>query len=397
MDFMNAKTKLLSVGLILLLIIVSLTTYVWVIQREKLLQIKPVAIYSDVELQNFTQNYGFDGKGTKSDPYVIDNLLINDGTTVSFTLHNTESYVIIENSVMHNATRQNIWLWNVKHVTIRNNQFYNGTGDAIYVNFSSDVIIDNNEIFDIGGISNGYYNGLLNFAVSIDIQYSTRISITNNHIHDTYDGIWLWGYDSFSVINDNRIENLVMHGIGFGAPGTHDIQIRNNYITGVVFGMWLLGPEGDSIIDGNTIINAYDGINAFTNNLTITNNYFEQIDQIGIIMQNTPAYERSVNNTISHNTFTDIHAQAIRFEDSAFGNNQVSDNNFIRVSLDHDNVSYILDNGRNNTISANYYDNFTGSDMNADGFFDSSYKIDGSAQNADQKPRVEPLPYSTKA
>jgi parallel beta-helix repeat protein len=111
------------------------------------------------------------------------------------------------------------------------------------------------------------------------------------------------------------------------------------------------------------------------------------------------------NNDVINNNGTGIHV--IGNDNSTITNNLISNNNGYGVTIVNSQFNSIsfnvfnnnigvssqaLDNGTNNILNNNYWSDWTGPDVNNDGFVDDLYSIDGSAGNSDNFPiAVEPF------
>ena len=185
---------------------------------------------------------------------------------------------------------------------------------------------------------------------------------------------------TLSDINNNTIKNLRLSNfnIGIVVMGSHNNTILDNIITDNFRGLDFTSSQNNTI-SGNYIANNTDGIamEAIDNSIvknTITNN----IDT-GIFL-----YAAGFNNVIENNITDNNRGIMI----SICHNNMIYQNNFINNTnhIKTDNSIVIWDNDK----KGNYWDNYTGTDNNADGIGDTVYII--SENNQDNYPLINIIP-----
>jgi nitrous oxidase accessory protein len=196
-------------------------------------------------------------------------------------------------------------------------------------------------------------------------------------------------------------------------------NISGNKITKATYGIVLLSSENNSIT-GNilqSIGNSAAIQLSYSNNNLVNSNYVDSCTE-GIQLR-----EGSSNNKVIENTITNCQDVAVRLLGSGVGtkwydpngntimlnnisnsgcgttiygsnNNTISNNNYVnntfQVSANED---YFLIWGGNvsvNTIRANYWSDYNGTDANGDGIGDTPYIID--ANNRDNYPLMKPVP-----
>ncbi len=253
-----------------------------------------------------------------------------------------------------------IYVFNCNNTVLSNNEVYNSI-NGIYAYNCNDTRILNNQIFSnlVGiKISGRYVYVDIDDEPVVDLSPFTRnISISNNNISDNVD-VGISG-DCFilSEISSNRIENNGESGI-------------------------IIETVLNTTISKNKIINNTDyGIyfeNSFNN--TITKNFIKDtISGLYLQYSNQTLVE---NNGIKNCTDTGIYL------DEESGENILYKNEF------ENNTLHAYDDGDENTWYhgniGNYWENYTGSDTNADGIGETPYNfIGGNAQSSDLYPIVE--------
>ncbi|MHA2028120.1 MAG: right-handed parallel beta-helix repeat-containing protein, partial [Candidatus Kariarchaeaceae archaeon] len=208
----------------------------------------------------------------------------------------------------------------------------NSTNDGITLSNVENGIIENNTIFDMND------NGII-------VSNSNDNHIFGNHIYRVGEvGIIFFGA-SRNLINYNMIYNNDGDGI------------------------WILssGPKQsvDNRIEHNVLNN--NGLNGLTIGST---------DGGIVILNNTVRYNYMANN-LAFNFFLNQNTQQI----------VVEYNDFILEELDGPIQG--SDNGIDNIINYNYWNNWNSPDINGDGIVDEPYLLDGDAGNADNAPLVE--------
>ncbi len=225
---------------------------------------------------------------------------------------------------------------NIFSQNIVNNNNHHG----IEIRYSKSDIISNNEIKN-------------NSRDGIYIEYVHNCIISNNQINDnSIDGIGLY-YAPDALIIENQLSNNTIDGMYLENSNTTTIQQNNIELS--YTGISLYDSHQTEIEENTIISNSHYGIYfEIANETLISSNIIEENGEIGILVDS-----ESYNNMIYQNIFIQntIHAE----------------DNGIDTQWDFNNVG-------------NYWDNFTGSDLNTNGIGDSSQPIIGSAVNSDLYP-----------
>jgi len=176
--------------------------------------IPPLTIASNTDLSSYATSWGWAGNGTESNPYVIENYSI-DGRNVSSTvlsISNTDSYVIIRNNNITNATGSGLLLTSTTHINVTLNYikyctFGISLDTATYIG-----IHDNN-------ISENAQNGIkLTYGSSANITY-------NNFMSNTYHAIYITQGCTGCRIEHNNLWNN--NGTTRGAVGGSQVYDEN--------------------------------------------------------------------------------------------------------------------------------------------------------------------------
>ncbi|MFX0154471.1 MAG: nitrous oxide reductase family maturation protein NosD [Candidatus Hodarchaeota archaeon] len=289
------------------------------------------------------------GSGTYSDPYVIEDLIIDGG--------GSGSCILIENSNVY---------FRIENCTLYNSGGYIGPIEAgislKYVNNS--ILVNNNcssiylyrsDINNISGNSVNTYPGI------------TLIGSDNNIISgniaekaDLSSGISLQGSDN-NIITGNNVSEFFNDGISLSESRNNTISgnaISNNNDCGII-----LSGSQNNIISGNDINNNERGI-------------ILDVSAPPGIPPIQSDYNIIVGNNITNNSQNGV---------GVSGNyNFLYNNTFIG------NLVHAIDNGMSTQWDdgslGNYWDNYTGSDVNDDGIGDIPYDVPPAGGSMDNYP-----------
>ncbi|MHA1931680.1 MAG: right-handed parallel beta-helix repeat-containing protein [Promethearchaeota archaeon] len=371
------------------------------------------------------------GSGTWGAPYLLENMVINasasptgagifieNSTNVYFTirnvtifettdgikLENTNNGAIINNSLSDNLDSGISLVNSVNNTISRNRLVNNGIwGIYLFTNCVDNIIIGNtvindgtnlqdtgiyledfcndneileNDVWDnnINGIhlkdfceGNLIYNNTVKNKLLIQQDYGIRLD--NNCDQNT--------------ISSNLIEDQNSYGIGLVTSDKN--LVSDNQITDTVWGFYMLIAHQSEIISntisgGSTgiLMSACDGGQIIRNFITNTGSL-----AINIIINcdDNEFYDNIIKDNI------DI---GVQLGDSSDINNTFYKNSFISNNI------HAIDNGTanpwNNTMVGNYWDNYSGIDLNYDHIGDTPFNISGAANAKDNLPIVDHWP-----
>ncbi len=306
-----------------------------------------------------TQPWFGGGSGTESNPYMIENLIVDGNLTGScISIFNSEAYFVIQNCTLSNSTTGasgGIYLNNATNGNILGNYFDNHRNAAIYSlasdrHFISDNIINNSQH---GIYLESSYNDIRDNQIYGDTT-GTGIVIwdgdfnimINNFIEDCWQGIWVYGANNTRLM-ENEASNNLQNGI---------IVLQYSYSTILL----------DNIAENN----ALSGISSsWSFDSTIESNLLNDNMQAGIFLDNCDD-NIVLNNEISNN---DLYGVSL---------STGADGNIFYQNYFLNNTEHVIDNGANNnwnnSMIGNYWDDYLGYDMNLDGIGDTPYNISGS-------------------
>jgi len=318
------------------------------------------------------------GSGTYSDPYVIENLVIdaqNSGSGIF--IENSNVYFRIENCKVYNAG--SVWyeagirLQSINNGLIFGNNVSNNNFDGIYLNDSNNNTISGNSVnYNDYGItvedsSNNMVLGNIaknNRIRGIFLSDSTNNTISGNTVNNnSVSGITLFPNSNNNTISGNTVNNNSVSGIisvssyfntisgnTINNQSTYGIYLENsnnNTISGntayknSLTGIYLVASNNNTISGNIAINNTYEGIYLFTSNANmILGNTANNNDWDGI------SIESSDNNTIWGNIVHNNFYEGIFLKFSE--NNAVSGNN-----ATNNGCGINLNTSNNNTVSGN--------------------------------------------
>jgi len=199
-----------------------------------------------------------------------------------------------------------------------------------------------------------------NVYEGISILYGNNNTISNNFLENVVGGFMSYTYTNNTVISENTIKNCLYYGIGIGSGS--NIIISKNVIENSNYGIYF-SYILNSTISGNIVSNSEMGISMFnSNNTKISKNSIEN-NKKGIHLGS------SNGNIVSRNIIRNNKEFGVYLFEST--QNLFFQNSFLNNSV------HAYDDGVNNywnnSIIGNYWDNYTGVDVNNDGIGDTPY------------------------
>jgi len=325
------------------------------------------------------------GSGTYSDPYVIEDLIIDGGGTGSgIWIQNSIKYFRIENCTIYNSDI-GIHLWpeahngtlvdnncssnNVygieieecKNCTVSGNILENN-GDGIHVKVGTDITISGNTANNNSGM--GMY-----------LEICSYLDVLNNDVnYNGWVGLYLGGF-SYGTVKGNTINNNAeMGGIALGGSRnviSENIVSYNNYS----------GIHGDGNVNNfskNTAnYNAEHGISFGGDGSILSENTANHNAQMGIYLNGI--YNNATENTVSNNGNYGFFLDG----DSS---DCILHLNYIMQNSDGGATDDGTDNEWDNGTIGNSWDDYSGKDANDDGIGDTPYAIEGAAGSQDNFP-----------
>ncbi|MFX0098000.1 MAG: right-handed parallel beta-helix repeat-containing protein [Candidatus Hodarchaeota archaeon] len=305
------------------------------------------------------------GSGSPSDPYIIEDLIINASTygMSAVEIWNTDACLIIRNCTFFDTSSMGIYLQNVDNVLITNNTIY--LTDGVYVSGCSNLTIHDNTI----------YNGAMD---GISLYNTVDSTISQNTIQNNADvGIYLDSSSTNNIIEDNRI--IGSHTNGIALESNCDFNtLDNNTVSGCVSGSSFEGNGFYIWGNNNTITNNNASDNTGTHNSsgngflifrhgnTIVNNTATGNSGTGWYSGNGIHVDGGDNNVITHNYL------ASNTGSNSWSGNGImfdsADDNLMKWNILETNENegiYLRSTSDNNSIYLNKFDNNNGGGIQA--------------------------------
>ena len=375
------------------------------------------------------------GGGTKNNPYVISNIIINGQAQDLCCIYIVSSTVFfkIKDCIFYNSRHVaygGIKLSHVSNGQILYNKCFNNTV-GIRIEDSDNININNNIIND-----NEY--GLMMFSTS-------QINIISNNASNNHygSGIRVYNGDSYRIIGN--IANNNHYGLSLGG-NSNEILMSNNYAKGNYYGIGIYSTFNSALIN-NTVLNSHTGIDFMDSNNNIVN-YCDVFNSDGDVLYMYESFDNNFSfNKFSHNNWG---ISMRKCDGNKFEQNEISSNSYHGIRLSGSNKNELVqneiifnsdqgiklisgsqfnnvsgniisnpgsigididsgcnnnlfyenfflknerhaiddgtDNNWNNTKIGNYWDDYTGKDANDDGIGDTPYNIAGTANSKDNYP-----------
>ena len=354
----------------------------------------PIAIDGDFDFTATVQSEGWSGNGTKSNPYLIKNLLIDLGGSSGdcISIGNTRAYFIIQDCSLTGASvnlYSGIYLDNVTNgLLVDNSCWSNNYG--IKIEDSNNNTLNNNTCYNnnwygIWLLRSGY-NGVFDNICNESVYGSgivVELSDLGNEIFgNTCNGNDLGGIQISSANSNKVISNICIgnqySGIVIQVSDSNSIYnntISNNYFAGI---SCLVGSSNTII--NNTCFNDGNGvyIESSSDNTIIGNTLLSHSTGVWLTMVAT-------SNTVSNNSCS---GSSISIElDSNADSNDILWNIFEAI---YDNA---FDDGTGNVFDYNYWSDYTGPDVNRNRIGDVPRFINGTIgtiTNEDPHPLIFP-------
>ena len=362
------------------------------------------------------------GEGIYSDPYIIEDLIIDGGGSANCILiANSDVYFKIENCTVYNSTSFYV-----------GNFFYSYAGIKLS-HVSNSYIIDNDCLDNYFGIYLGFHsdNNTIsgNIASNNDnggiyLQQSNNNTLSGNTAsNNTYYGIQIY-YCNNNILSGNTANNNKWSGISLETCNNTTLSGNLMNFCGIILSGSLVEMASHNIDKTNLVNNK--SIYYYKNEFGLDSSNFTNAGQIILVNCNNSKISGlnisdgsgiylyyCVNNTISGNTASNNNWNGIDLYCS--NNNTISGNHLtyntqygIKLANNANNtIAYrncfiqnginAIDDGYNNQWDngaiGNYWDDYGHVDANNDGIGDTPYIISGTAGSQDNFPLMEcPLP-----
>jgi parallel beta-helix repeat protein len=281
------------------------------------------------------------GNGTYSDPYIIEDLVIDGGSSgTSIYIENSNVYFKIENCTLYNAE----WGSDAGIVLLKVNNSQLIDNDCSY--YGIGIVLGNVSDYSGGCNNNTITGNILNNnrgGMYLFDSYNNTIS-GNTANNNTWSGIYLIG-SNYTIVSGNTMNYNKMCGINIGG-GHNNVIVSGNIISNnYMQGLWM-DESFNNTISGNMMNN-----NIFSGIFIIDSNY-------NIISGNTlnnngqgMDLKDSYNNLILGNIANNNNDDGIGLSDSynnIISGNTANNNNDYGIGLHYSTNNTIMENTANN-------------------------------------------------
>ncbi len=332
-------------------------------------QSAPISINGNTDFTNQAKLNGWRGNGSGSNPFIIENLLINgneslfgviiQNTNLSFVLANitvinceygiylwkSKNFLLSSNSVSY--TRIGVYLWKSNDGTLKNNTVTGSNIAGVLIELSYGITLSNNSIIDASNV--GFYvmnSGDLQISgnkiygypgVGILINSGPNTMLLNNTVSGSRNGIQMGGSPN-SVIKRNTLFN---NGNSLSLSSSSNSTLQDNVIYSNTVGIVVSDSNNNKIVNNTAFSNIRGGIALIRSiNSTFAGNKVS-LNSDGISITDSSEI-LLVNNTATNNSKTGI--SVISSTSSTFINNTATNNSKTGISVISSTSSTFINN-----------------------------------------------------
>ena len=248
------------------------------------------------------------------------------------------------------------------------------------------TVIDGSQLSDVISIFadnvtvKGFHirNSGIFMGSAIRIDHASANCITGNILTDSFDGIAIQTSSS-NIVSNNIVAN---NSYGIRVYVSSNNRISENAISFSAYDGVRVDTSSNNVISNNSILNNYGGLGLYTssNNLVASNIISGNSDGI--------AFSTSTNNTVTRNGInSNTHGIMLAYAsiNNVFYRNNLNNNPQVYFQPS----ATVFPNFWNFMNEGNYWSDYNGTDINADGVGDTPYHID--PYNVDHDPLMGPF------
>jgi len=282
------------------------------------------------------------GSGEKDNPYILEDIYFGGDP---LWIQNSEAYFIIRQCLMESYgfafsnTKNGVFYDNIIEVRVN---------PALSITDSSNILVEGNDITNLG----------VSGWTGIRIGTCTNNTIKNNNIHDGFSiGIFLSGWYGIECNSNYLINNTITSSSsGIVLYDCFDNIVKENHLVQNSIGIIVENGAYNNRIVGNNISSNNKGVEITT---SANNNEF---------------YWNNITQNSLEGVYIDDTANGNLFFENRFELNSIN-------SFDNNSQNYW-----NNSEIGNYWDDYTGVDMNDDGIGDTPYDLPPAGGSVDHYP-----------
>jgi len=337
-----SKKILASIVIVILTLSISLVSFYFLIgQEEKKEVVEEEEILGEVSGKihidgnsgwiDFRNDGNCTGNGTYSEPYIIEDLIIDGGGSATcISIENSNIYFTIKNCALFNSDTSGLYLKNVSNGKILNNNCsFNRNGIYTYYSKNNTILgnIANNNSFygiylnsqcnDTKVVGNrACFNSVIGIFIDGGVyiyHHSYNILIINNIISDNVaEGMRVVFANDSKIINNTAINNGCVLHIAL----SQNITISMNRLEGNEDGIWAYNLKLINIFNNTISSNRHTGLEIENaNSVNIRNNYISE-NNVGITLGGIYSDPQPAENCIiSENFISDCSQGGIRISD----------------------------------------------------------------------------------
>jgi len=297
-----------------------------------------IHINGNSEWLSFKNDGSCSGEGTYSNPYVIEDLVIDgSGSVRCIWIENSNIYFEIKNCILFKAINCGIRLSNVLNGRLINNNCSFNEGRGMDIRSTHDTEIINNSVSNNGG-------------GGIAVQSSQNITVSLNSVNGNHIGMLIYNNQNCTISRNNILSNT---DEGILIDRCSNLKLSNNEISLNRNGM-NLGAFGDKNVDNCTISanvisdNVASGISLIGVTNQIISGNIVNGNTVGIFLGECYA-NILLDNTANDNDWAGI---VLRYSNyTTISGNTASNNNYYGMVLEDSNYNNIS----GNTANYNHY------------------------------------------
>ena len=268
----------------------AVTFTIWQVQQERR-NLGEIVILNN---RDFKSKYNFSGEGSETNPYLIENLVINTSKTYGIFIENTNKFFTIRNCTFQ-AKNSAIYVKNTADRTCKivNNHLLEG---LLNVYNSPSLIIENNTVQNKINLSSCHFASVIdNKCGSLEIQFSDQIIVDDNSVSSGF----LLGTSRNSKISNNLFYNDSFSGMNL--HNSKSLLIVNNTFSNNHYGLVIGYSELVTVLGNNCSSNNNTGmIIQYCRNVTLSNNNIHK--NLKGIYLNENQFLLITRNSIKNNT-----------------------------------------------------------------------------------------------